>query len=127
MKEELVESDPLNRVDLDNAWFSEATDALVATSYIDDRPRLSFKDKTFEADYRLLQKKFAGKDIAITSSAADDRIWLASASSDVDPGENYIFNRRTKSLTLQYRLREKLTAWHSGADEAGPLRLIGRP
>jgi dipeptidyl aminopeptidase/acylaminoacyl peptidase len=108
MQEQLVESDPLNRVDLDNAWFSEATDVLVATSYIDDRPRVSFKNKAFEADYRLLEQKFAGRDIAVTSSTSDDGIWLTAASSDVDPGEVYIFNRKTKNLALQYRLREKL-------------------
>ncbi len=39
-KEELVESDPMNRVDFGDAFFSEATDELVATSYQDERTRV---------------------------------------------------------------------------------------
>jgi dipeptidyl aminopeptidase/acylaminoacyl peptidase len=108
-KEELVESDPMNRVDLDSAEFSEATDTLVATVYIDDRPRRSFRDKAYEADFRLLERKFPGKDVGIGSSTADDRTWLVSVFADVDPGETYLFDRKTKQLTLQYRLRERLT------------------
>jgi len=30
------------------------------------------------------------------------------AYSDTDPGERYLYDRRTKKLTLQYRSREKL-------------------
>jgi dipeptidyl aminopeptidase/acylaminoacyl peptidase len=40
-KLETVESDPLKRVDLGSAWFSEATDELVATLYSDDRATIS--------------------------------------------------------------------------------------
>jgi len=108
MKEELVESDPMKRVDLDSAQFSEATDTLVATVYVDDRPRLYFRNKAFEADFRLIERKFPGKDVAIGSSTSDDRWWLARVSSDADPGETYLFDRQTKKLTLQYRVREKL-------------------
>src|SRR3989475_8279540 len=42
-KEELIESDPLKRVDLTDVTFSEVTDDLIATSYIDERPRVYFK------------------------------------------------------------------------------------
>src|SRR5688500_6578853 len=53
-KEELVESDPLNRVDFGGANFSEVTDDLIVTSYEDERTRLYWKDKAYEADYKLL-------------------------------------------------------------------------
>jgi hypothetical protein len=46
-KLETVESDPLKRVDLGSAWFSEATDELVATLYSDDRDRRYFRDQAF--------------------------------------------------------------------------------
>jgi dipeptidyl aminopeptidase/acylaminoacyl peptidase len=107
-REELVESDPMKRVDLESAQFSEATDALVATIYVDDRPRVYFKDKGFEADYRLLERKLPGKDISVGSSTADDQRWLVRASSDTEPGETYLFDRQTRKLTLQYRVRERL-------------------
>ena len=57
-KEETVESDPLNRVDFSGANFSEVSDGLIATTYNDERVRIYWKDKTFEADYKLLQKNF---------------------------------------------------------------------
>lgn len=33
---------------------------------------------------------------------------IVSATSDTEPGETYLFDRKTKKLTLQYRIREKL-------------------
>ena len=111
-KEELVESDPMSRVDFGNAIFSEATDELVGTSYEDDRVRVYFRDPAWEADYKLLQGKFPGKDITLGSSTADDRVLLITASSDTDPGERYLFDRTTKTLTLQYKVRERIPREH---------------
>ncbi|MFN2499021.1 MAG: alpha/beta fold hydrolase [Pyrinomonadaceae bacterium] len=107
-KEELVESDPLKRVDFGNASFSEVTEDLIATSYEDDRERIYWKDKNFEADYNLLKKKLPGREIGFTSRTKDERLWLIVANSDTEPGERYLFDRQTKKLTLQYRIREKL-------------------
>jgi dipeptidyl aminopeptidase/acylaminoacyl peptidase len=111
-KEELVESDPLNRVDFGGASFSEVTDDMVATTYEDERTRIYFKDKSFEADYKLLQKRLPGKDISFGSSTRDERLFLVSANSDRDPGTTYLFDRNTKKLTLQYRVYEKLPREH---------------
>ncbi len=107
-KEELVESDPLNRVDFGDASFSEVTDDLVATVYNDERERIYWKDKGYEADYNLLKKKLPGREIGFASGTKDERLWLIVASSDTEPGERYLFDRQTKNLTLQYRIREKL-------------------
>jgi dipeptidyl aminopeptidase/acylaminoacyl peptidase len=107
-KEELVESDPLNRVDFGNATFSEVSDELISTSYNDDRERIYWKDKTFEADYKFLQKKLPGKEVAFSGSTKDERLFLVTAFSDTEPGERYLFDRQAKKLTLQYRTREKL-------------------
>jgi dipeptidyl aminopeptidase/acylaminoacyl peptidase len=107
-KEELVESDPMKRVDFGNASFSEVTEDLIATSYDDERERIYWKDKGFEADYNLLKKKLTGREIDFVSGTKDERLWLILASSDTEPGERYLFDRQTKNLTLQYRIREKL-------------------
>ena len=107
-KEEVVESDPLNRVDFGGAEFSEVTDELVLTTYEDERQRFYWKDKSYEADYKLLQKQLPGKEIGLGSATKDEQIWLISAGSDTEPGERYLFDRRTKKLTLQYRIHEKL-------------------
>src|SRR5262249_58170207 len=38
----------------------------------------------------------------------DEQVWLVIASSDVEPGETYLFDRKTRKLTLQYKIRGKL-------------------
>lgn len=107
-KEELVESDPLKRVDFSGASFSEVSDDLISTAYNDERVRIYWKDKSFEADYKLLEKQLPGKEISFSDSTKDERLWLITANSDTEPGERYLFDRDTKKLTLQYRVWEKL-------------------
>jgi dipeptidyl aminopeptidase/acylaminoacyl peptidase len=118
-KEELVESDPLNLVDLGDVSFSEVTDELISTSYEDERDRAYFKDKSFEADYKLLQKQFPGKQIEFDSLTKDEQLSLIVVHSDTEPGERYLFDRRTKKLTLQYRVREKLSR-----DQLAPMQPV---
>jgi len=107
-KEELVESDPLKRVDFGNVSFSEVSDEIIATSYDDERERIYWKDKVFEAEYKSLQKQLPGKEIGFTSTTKDEKLFLLSASADTDPGSVYLYDRTTKKLTLQYQAREKL-------------------
>jgi dipeptidyl aminopeptidase/acylaminoacyl peptidase len=106
--ETVVESDPQKRVDIDNAIFSEKADELVATVYVDDRQRIYFKDPAFEADYRLVEKQLPGRQLTFRSPTADEQRWIVSAGSDVEPGEAYLYDRASKTLTLQYRVYEKL-------------------
>ena len=111
-KEELVESDPMKRVDFGNAVFSEVSDELVATVYEDERERIYWKDKAFEADYKNLQKQLPGKEIGFGSSTKDEKLYIIVANADTDPGSVYLYDRGTKKLTLQYQAREKLNrAW----------------
>jgi dipeptidyl aminopeptidase/acylaminoacyl peptidase len=118
-KEEVIESDPLGRVDLQDAEFSDVTDELIATSYEDERERIYWKDKSFEADYKLLQRQLPSREIDFGSSTKDEKLWLVSARSDTEPGETYLFDRQTKKLTLQYRIREKLNR-----DYLAPMKAI---
>ena len=111
-KEELVESDPEKRVDLGNAIFSEVSDELIATLYEDERERLYWKDKGFEADYNNLKKQLPGKEVGFGSSTKDEKLFLISAYADTDPGSTYLYDRTTKKLTLQYQVREKLDRAH---------------
>ena len=106
--EQLVESDPLGRVDFGDAMFSELTNELIATSYEDERTRIYWKDKAWEADYKLLQSKLPGKEIVPASSTTDERLWMIIATGDREPGQRYLFNRDTKELTLQYSIFDKL-------------------
>jgi len=107
-QEELVERDPDSRVDFGNALFSEVSDQLIATVYQYEKRRIYWKDKAFEADYKFLQSKLPGDEINFGSHTRDEQLWLISANSDTEPGQTYLFDRRARKLTLQYKIREKL-------------------
>ncbi len=111
-KETLVETDPQKRVDFGGAFFSDITDELILTSYEDEKTRLYFKDKKWEADYKLLKSKLPGKEVNIGSMTADEKLLMVAAYSDTDPGSRYLFDRTTKKLSLEYISREKLPREH---------------
>ena len=119
-KEELVESDPMKRVDLSGARFSDLTDELVLTVYQDEKPRLYFKDKAAEADYNLVKQKMGGKEVSFGGSTTDETKFIVTAWSDTEPGETYLFDRKTKALTKQYRIRERLP--REALAESKPVR-----
>ena len=105
MKETFVEKDPLNRVDFGDANFSDVTKSIINTSYTDEKERLYWKDKQFEADYKVIEKELPDLLLNFTSSTADENLWLLNAYSDTDPGAAYLFDRKTKKLSFQYRPR----------------------
>ncbi len=106
--EQLVESDPLNRVDFGNATFSDVTNELAATAYLDDRARIYWKNQDWEKDYKIIKSKLPDKELNVASTTTDESIWMIVANSDREPGERYLFDRNTKQLTFQYRVFDKL-------------------
>src|SRR5437868_7036171 len=107
-QETLVESDPLNRVDFGNASFSDVTNELVATAYVDDRARIYWKNPDWEKDYNIRKSKLPDEELNVGSTTNDERLWMIIANSDREPGERYLFDRSTKKLTFQYRVFDKL-------------------
>lgn len=108
-KEEVIEQDPLNRVDLGPVDISEKTKEIISVTYFDDKPRVYFKDKSFEEDYRFLKKRFGkDKEISFVSMTRDESLMIVNAYSDTEPGITALFDRKTKKLTPLYRIRERL-------------------
>ena len=107
-KTSLVESDPHKKVDLSEIIFSEATGDLAGTMFEDERRDYYFRDKSFAAGFKVLQSKLHGMDIELMSRTSDERFWLVNASSDREPGEIYLFDRKSHRLTLQFKVRENL-------------------
>jgi dipeptidyl aminopeptidase/acylaminoacyl peptidase len=107
-KEELVEQDPLGRVDFGRASFSNVTKELIATAYTDDKNRIYWKDKGYEKDYNWLKKKLGDREIAFGSTNKEETKFIVSTFSDVDPGTVWLFDRKTKDLSTLYQVREKL-------------------
>lgn len=107
-KEELVEQDPLKRVDFGNAIFSEVTKELVGTTYNDDKVRIYWKDKNFQKDYDLIRKRVGDREIGFQSGTKDESKFVVNTYSDVDPGTLWLYDRKTKNLSTLYQVREKL-------------------
>jgi dipeptidyl aminopeptidase/acylaminoacyl peptidase len=107
-KTELVESDPLGKVDFGGALFSEKTDELIETWYTADRTKVYFKDKAFAADNHWIEKQFPGKELRVVSRTRDENLWLVSMASDTEPGETLLFDRKARKLTPQFKIWEKL-------------------
>jgi dipeptidyl aminopeptidase/acylaminoacyl peptidase len=105
---ELVESDPLKRVDLGGTRFSEVLQELVVTGYADERTRLYWHNAEREADYKLIKAKLGDVEISTTNETANEQLSLIVARSDVEPGAFYLFDRKTKALTPQFRIMEPL-------------------
>ena len=124
--EKTIESDPARRVDLSDVIFSQVSNELVATVYNDERIRAYWRNKDFEADYKLLQKRFPNRHVSFGCSSRytylwqvnsgcsskDEKLWLVNIYGDTEPGETYLFDRRTKELKLQYKVRERLPREH---------------
>jgi dipeptidyl aminopeptidase/acylaminoacyl peptidase len=105
---QMVESDPLGKVDLGGALFSETTDELLETWYFADRVKVYFKDKKFGEDNHWLEKHFPGEEIRVVSRTRDERLWLVTAASDTEPGQTVLFERKTHTVTPQFRIWDKL-------------------
>jgi len=108
LQEEVIESDPLKRVDLGNVFISELSKEIIYTSYEDERNRIYWKDKNFEADYNQIKKELPNTDLYLVSSTTDENYWMISASADIDPGSTYLYDRTAKKLTFQYRPRPNI-------------------
>jgi dipeptidyl aminopeptidase/acylaminoacyl peptidase len=107
---EKVESDPLAKVDLGGALFSEATDELVETWYIDARARTYYQNKKFGEDVHWIEHKFnyPQNEVMVVSRTRDDERWLVRVASDTEPGQTFLFDRPAHKLTPQFRIWEKL-------------------
>src|SRR5690606_22176429 len=97
-KVEKVEGDPMKRVDLAAAAFSDRTNELVATYYEDGKVRIDWKDKQFRSDYELIKKRLGDRDISFGSRTSDESKFIVATFSDVDPGTVWLYDRKTKGL-----------------------------
>ncbi len=111
-KATFVEADPEQEVDLATALFSERTDELVATVYVGDRARVYPKTREFARDYRWLKKHLPEGEIGVGSRTADERFWIVSVHSDVDPGSAWLWDRKKRRLAKLYDARPELPREH---------------
>jgi dipeptidyl aminopeptidase/acylaminoacyl peptidase len=109
---ELVENDPEDQVDFSDAVFSEATDELIATSYVGDRVRLYPKDPVFEKDVAALRAAGLDGDLFFRTPTRNDQIWIVKNIVDTDEGPNYLYDRATGEVELLYRPQPEIPTEH---------------
>ncbi|MDY6900614.1 MAG: S9 family peptidase, partial [Cyanobacteriota bacterium] len=107
-KIEVIDSDPEKQVDFGSPIFSDETEELIGTVYIGDKQRIYPKDKEFAADLAYLKEKLPDGELGMSSMTEDGQMMIVTVSSDVDPGSAYLFNRKTKKLSLLYQVLPEL-------------------
>ncbi len=108
LKEEIIESDPMGRVDITNVIVSDVTKDIIYTVYEDERDRYVWKDKAYEKDYEIISKSLPEKNIYFSNATTDEQLWLINAYSDTQPANAYIYDRKNQKLTFQYNPRPNL-------------------
>lgn len=119
-KTEFVESDPEKEADFGGADFSQISRELVVTFYAGDKVRPYFKDEVWEKEYEWLKEQLPGAEINLGSKTLDERRFIVSAGSDVNPGATYLYDRDAKTLTFQFQPRPDLPVEHLAKME--PIR-----
>jgi dipeptidyl aminopeptidase/acylaminoacyl peptidase len=121
---ELVEVDPEGEVDFGEAIFSNATEELIATSYLGDRTRYYPKDEAFARDLERIGEALPEGEYGFRSMTEDDRLVLVAVDSDVDPSSTYVYDRETGEAELLYRTRPEVPTEHMAGMR--PVRYTAR-
>lgn len=104
----LVESDPMKKVDLGDVSFSNISKEIIATTYEDDREKIYWKDKKYEKIYNKIKERLGDREIALSSSTKDEKKFIVTTYSDVDPGTVWFYDTDSGNLSTLYQVREKL-------------------
>jgi dipeptidyl aminopeptidase/acylaminoacyl peptidase len=121
---ELVEVDPEGEVDFGEAIFSNATEELIATSYLGDRTRYYPKDDAFARDLERIGETLPAGEYGFRSMTEDDRMVLVAVDSDVDPSSTYVYDRESGEAELLYRTRPEVPTEHMA--DMQPVRYTAR-
>ena len=121
---ELVEADPEGEVDFGEAIFSNATEELIATSYLGDRTRYYPKDDAFARDLERIGEALPEGEYGFRSMTEDDRLVLVAVDSDVDPSSTFVFDRQSGAAELLYRTRPEVPSEHMASMR--PVRYTAR-
>lgn len=104
----LVESDPEGRVDFGGLRIDKNTREVISTSYTDDRSRIYWKNKDWEANYNWLKAQFPGREVAFQSATSDYSKFLVAVYGDKYASESWFFDTTTRELIHQYTPRPDL-------------------
>ena len=121
-KMELLEGDPEKRVDFGSLRMDRNTREIISTSYTDDKTRYHWRDKVWEANYKFLQEKFPGREIAFQSATNDYSKFLIAVHGDKYAAEAWYFDAKTRELIHQYTPRPELKEVEDALAPMMPIR-----
>ena len=105
-----------NDVDVDQLIRIGRRNRVVGASYATEKRRVEYVDKELAALAKGLTAALPGKPlIDIVDASEDESQLLIIASSDVDPGMTYLYDKRTRQLSELLPLREELAGRAMGA------------
>lgn len=118
----LLESDPENRVDFGGLQLDRNTREIISTSYTDDKTRRYWRNKTWEENYKFLQQKFPGREIAFQNATNDYSKFLIAIHGDKYAAEAWYFDAESHELIHQYTPRPELKAVEEHLAPMTPVR-----
>lgn len=87
--------------DVTDIVYHEGDRALAGVCYTADTYVCQFKNAALDADFEVAEAYFKGRASLTPLSMSDDgRYWLFGVQSPTDPGAYYVFDRKTKAMTL---------------------------
>lgn len=120
----LIESDPEGQVDFGSAFFSNATDELIGTVYIGDKPRIYPQNDRFARALEYLRGELPEGEISFAPQTSDDRLVLVRLFRDVDPGTVYLFDWENQTIEKLYATRPEIPVGEMA--EMQPVRYQAR-
>jgi dipeptidyl aminopeptidase/acylaminoacyl peptidase len=96
---------------------------VIGAAYASDRRQVKYFDPEYEAIHALIERALPKLPlIEFVSASADEQVLLVRASSDVEPGNWYVFDRELKALRLVAPVRPALESI-----ELSPVEVITYP
>ncbi|HET9864471.1 MAG TPA: S9 family peptidase [Steroidobacteraceae bacterium] len=121
MRRELVFASP--RYDIADVVRIGRSGRVIGAAYASDRRHVKYFDPGYESMHALIERALPDMPlIEFISASADEQVLLVRASSDVEPGNWYIFDRKLKALRLIAPARPAL-----GKFELAPVEVIAYP
>lgn len=104
-KETLIASDP--GADASSILYDAEDHNIQAVAFNRERVKWKILDKSIAEDIKFLEEKFQGEPV-ITSRTYDRKTWIVGESSDVKPGNVYLYDAQKNKLTHLYNSQPAL-------------------
>jgi dipeptidyl aminopeptidase/acylaminoacyl peptidase len=107
------------KYEVSDVVYHEGDKALAGVCYTADAYVCEFKNQALNQDYRLAEGSFDGpRSLTPLSMSDDGRYWLFGVQGPTEPGAYYVFDRKTKTMSLAANRHPELPASGLGPMQA---------